>query len=106
MFCIFCIHSSIEGHLGCLQPLATINMGAMNIVEYVSLHVGASSGHMSRSGIAGASGSSIFCSVFWSVQFSEEPPDLFPEWLYQLTIPPAMEECCFFSTSSLASAVT
>ena len=40
------------------------------------------------------------------VQFSEEPPNLFPEWLYQLAIPPAMEECFSFSTSLPASAVT
>ena len=32
--------------------------------------------------------------------------DWFPEWLYQLAIPPTMEECSSFSTSSQASAVT
>jgi NifB/MoaA-like Fe-S oxidoreductase len=30
----------------------------------------------------------------------------FPEWLYKLAIPPTMEECFSFSTSSPASAVT
>jgi hypothetical protein len=29
-----------------------------------------------------------------------------PEWLYKLAIPPTMEECSSFSTSSPASAVT
>jgi hypothetical protein len=29
----------------------------------------------------------------------------FPEWLYKLAIPPAMEECSSFSSSSPASAV-
>jgi hypothetical protein len=38
--------------------------------------------------------------------FTEEPTDRFPEWLYQLAIPPTMEECSSFSTSSPASAVT
>jgi hypothetical protein len=44
MYHIFCIHSSVEGHLGSFQLLAIINKAAMNIVEHVSLlQVGASS---------------------------------------------------------------
>ena len=35
------------------------------------------------------------------MQFSKELPDQFPECLYQLAIPPAMEECSSFSTSLL-----
>ena len=50
---IFCIHSSVEGHLGSFQLLAIINKAAVNIVEHASLlQVGASSGYMPRSGIA------------------------------------------------------
>ncbi|CRH42968.1 Uncharacterised protein [Chlamydia trachomatis] len=42
MYHIFCIHSSVEGHLGSFQLLAIINKAAMNIVEHVSfLPVGA-----------------------------------------------------------------
>jgi hypothetical protein len=49
-----CIHSSVEGHLGCFQFLIITNKAAMNIVEQVSLwDVGASFGYMTRSGIAG-----------------------------------------------------
>jgi hypothetical protein len=60
MYHIFCTHSSVEGHLGSFQLLAIINKAAMNIVEHVSLlHVGASSGYMPRSGIAGSSGSTM-----------------------------------------------
>jgi hypothetical protein len=60
MYHIFCIHSSVEGHLGSFQILAIINKAAMNIVEHVSLlHVGASSGYMPRSNIAGSSGSTM-----------------------------------------------
>jgi hypothetical protein len=33
MYHIFCIHSSVEGHLGSFQLLAIINKAAMNIVE-------------------------------------------------------------------------
>jgi hypothetical protein len=56
MYHIFCIHSSVEGHLGSFQLLAIINKAAMNIVEHVSfLPVGTSSGYMPRRGIAGSS---------------------------------------------------
>jgi hypothetical protein len=66
MYYIFCIHSSVEGHLGSFQLLAIINKSVMNIVAHVSfLPVGTSSGYMPRKGIAESSGSKI----------SEEPPD-------------------------------
>ena len=56
MYHIFCIHSSVEGHLGSVQLLAIINKAAMNILEHVSLlQVGASSGYISRSGIVRSS---------------------------------------------------
>jgi hypothetical protein len=52
---IFCCGTS-----GFFPASAIINKAAMNIVEHVSfLHVGASSGYMPRSGIAGSSGSSM-----------------------------------------------
>ena len=51
MYHIFCIHSSVEWHLGSFQLLAIINTAAMNIVEHVFLlAVGTSSGYMPRSG--------------------------------------------------------
>ena len=57
MYHIFCIHYSVEGHLGCFQFMAIINRAPINIVEHVSLlHVGGSSGYMPRSGIAESSG--------------------------------------------------
>jgi hypothetical protein len=60
MYHIFCIHSSVEGHLGSFQLLAIINKAAMNIVEHVSfLPVGTSSGYMPRRGIAGFSGNTL-----------------------------------------------
>jgi hypothetical protein len=36
MYHIFCIHSSVEAHLGSFQLLDIINKAAMNIVEHVS----------------------------------------------------------------------
>jgi hypothetical protein len=66
MYHIFCIHSSVEGHLGSFQLLAIINKTAMNIVEHVSfLPVGASSGYMPRRGIAGSSGSTMSSFSFY-----------------------------------------
>ena len=60
MYHIFCIYSSLEGHLGSVQLLAIINKAAMNIVEHVSfLLVGTSSGYMRRRGIAGSSDSTM-----------------------------------------------
>jgi hypothetical protein len=60
MYHIFCIHSSVEGHLGSFQLLAIINKASMNIVEYVFLSpVVTSSGYMLRRGIAGSSGSTM-----------------------------------------------
>jgi len=58
MYNIFCIHSSVEGHLGSFQFLAIINKAAMNMVEHeFLLYVGASFGYMPKRGIAGSSGS-------------------------------------------------
>ena len=57
MYHIFCI-CSFEEYLGSFKLLAIKNKAAINIVEHMSLlHVGTSSGYMSRSGIAGSSGS-------------------------------------------------
>jgi len=55
MYHIFCIHSSIEGHLCYFQLLAIVK-DTMNIVEHVFLlYVAASFGYMLRSDIAGSS---------------------------------------------------
>jgi hypothetical protein len=35
MYHIFCIHSSVEGHLASFQLLAIINKAAMNTVQHV-----------------------------------------------------------------------
>ena len=60
MYHIFCIHSSVEGHLGFFQLLVIINKAAMNIVEHVFLlPVGTSSGYMPRRGIAEYSGTNM-----------------------------------------------
>jgi hypothetical protein len=60
MYHNFCIHSSVEGHLGSFKLLAIIKKTAMNIEDHVSvLQVQTSSGYMPRRGIAGSSCSSM-----------------------------------------------
>ena len=60
MYHIFCIHSSVERHLGSFQLLTFINKAAMNIVEHVSLlNIGTYFDYMPRGGIAGFSGSTM-----------------------------------------------
>jgi hypothetical protein len=60
MYNIFCIHSSVKGHLGSFQLLAIINKAAMDIAKHVFiLPVGTSFGYMPRKDIAEYSGSSL-----------------------------------------------
>ena len=57
---IFCIHSSVVGHLGYFQLLALTNKATMNIVEHVPLwHGGAPFGCIPKNGIAESTGRSI-----------------------------------------------
>jgi hypothetical protein len=57
MYHNFCIHSSVEWHLGSFQLLAIISKAAMNIMEHESLLQVGTSGYMPRRGIAESSGS-------------------------------------------------
>ena len=59
MYHSFLIHSSADGHLGCLHVVAIINSAVMNIGVHVSLSDLVSLVYMPRSGIAGSYGSSI-----------------------------------------------
>ena len=53
MFHNFFIHSSVDGHLGCIHVLAIVNSAAMNNGMHMSFSILVSSGYMPRSGIAG-----------------------------------------------------
>ena len=59
MYHNFLIHSSADGHLGCLHVPAIINSAVMNIGVHVSLSILVSSVCMSSSRIAASYGSSI-----------------------------------------------
>ena len=42
------------------------------------------------------------CQIKWQLYFwfFEEPPDCFPQYLHQFTVPPRTQDCFLFSTSS------
>ena len=63
MYHIFFIHSSVDGHLGCCHVLAIVNSAAMNIGVHVSFQSMVFYGYMSRIGIAGSYGNSMYS--FW-----------------------------------------
>ena len=55
---IFFIHSSVDGHLGCIRVSAVVNSAAANIWVHVSFQGMVFSRHMPRHGIAGSDGNS------------------------------------------------
>ena len=67
---IYKIHSSVDGHLGCVHVLAIVNSAAMNIGIHISFSMKLLSRYMPRSGIARSYGSCIFDFLGTFVEFS------------------------------------
>ena len=87
------IHSSVSGNLGCFHVLAIVNSAAVNNGIHVSFSILVSSGYMPR--IAGSYGGFI-------PSFFKESLYHLPQWLYQFTFPPTVQEGSLFSTPSPA----
>ena len=60
MYCVFFIHSSVDGHLCCFHVLVIISNVAVNMGACVSSWIMVFFGYMPSSGIAGSNGSSGF----------------------------------------------
>ena len=82
---IFFIHSSTDGHLGCLHILGIVKNAVMNMGEHISFQypVFISFRIVPICGIAGSYGSSIF-------NFLRRFLYRFPQWLQQFTFPPTV----------------
>lgn len=71
MYYIFLYHSSIEGHICCLQSLAITDNGAMNMM----------SNQKSLSGTKSYSGTRApYCLCSWNIQMRVFSSDLFEGW--------------------------
>ena len=81
------------GTLGCFQFLATMNRASVSMAEQVSLwYSEVTFGYIPKSGIAGS----------WGRSISNFPRNWFPQWLYKFSLPPTVNECSSYSTSSPA----
>ena len=60
MYHIFFIQLYVDGHLGCFHVLSNVNSAAMNTGMHVYFQIMFFSRYMTRSGIEGSRGSSIF----------------------------------------------
>jgi len=95
MYQNFFIHSSVNGHLGCFHVLTIVNSAAMNNGIHMSFSILVSLRYMPRSGIAMSYGAFI-------PRFFKESPYCLPQWLYQFTFPPIVQERSLLSTPSPA----
>ena len=71
----FFIHSSADGHLGCLHVPAVINSAVVNTGVHVSLSVLVSSGYMPRSGLLGHMEKAMAphsSTLAWKIPLAEE----------------------------------
>ena len=90
----FCIHSSVDGHLGCFHVLDIVNCAAM-IGAHVSFSIMIFSEYMTSSGIAGSYAS-------FMPRFLKNLCTVLQGSCYQFTFPTTMLEGSIFSTSSPA----
>ena len=80
---IFCIHSFVDGYLGCFHVLAIVNIASMNMMVHMFFELWFSQGICPE----------WDCWVNGSFSpFLKESPYCSPQWLYQFTFPPTVQE--------------
>ena len=85
-YCIFLIHSSVDGCLAYFHILATVNSAVVNMGVYISFRMKVLSGYMPMSGIAGSmavlylvfQGTSILFSIVVSIYIPTNSVGGFP----------------------------
>ena len=86
------IHSSVDGLLGCLHILTTVNIVAVNIVVRVSFWISVFFG-------GGIYTQKWDCWVIWYFYFFEKQPYCFLQWTHQFTFSPAVYGSSLFLPS-------
>ena len=95
MYHIFFIHCSVNGHLDCFNVLAIVNSTAVSIGVHVSFRTMFFSGCVCLGEVL-----QDYMVVLFLV--FKEPSCCSPQWLYQFTFPPTVQEDSLFSTPSPA----
>ena len=90
MYHSFFILSCVDGHLGCFHVLAIVNSAAMSTGVHVSFAFA----------FFKLNAQEWYCWVVWWFysQFLKKTPYYLPQWLYQFSFPPAVQEGSLSST--------
>ena len=102
MYHSFFVHSSVDGHLDCFRVLAIVNSAAVN--NGIRVQFWGSFGYFFSFGFLRVYAQERDCWIIWWFysQFFKESPYHLPQWLFQFTFPPTVQEHSLFSIPSPA----